>query len=145
MKTHSFTQKGSWAILAALVLTCTFLSEGRSLAQLPPQLVPEEGNVEVVRALGVGVQIYHSAQSTTDPTKFVWKFFAPQATLFNGGGKVIANHFGGPSWQSNNGSLVVGAVFAKAPAPDPSAIDWLLVNATFNAGNGPFSEVTFIQ
>jgi len=149
MKTQSITQKGFCGYAAALVLTCTLLllSEGRALAQaaVPAELVPPPGNVEVVRAHGVGVQIYRSVPSASDPTKLIWKFVAPEATLFNGGGKEIARHFAGPSWKSNNGSLVVGALFKSVPSPDPNAIPWLLVNGVNHDGHGMFNEVTFIQ
>ncbi len=145
MRTQSIRLNGFWRYAAALGLAGTLLCEGRGLAQVPAALIPPQGNVEVVRAYGVGVQIYHSAPSATSPTGFVWKFFAPEATLYNGGGKEIARHFAGPSWQSNNGSLVVGAVFANVPSPDPDAIPWLLVTGVSHAGHGMFSEVTFIQ
>lgn len=145
MKTQTTTLKGFLGFVAALVLMCTYLSEGRGLADVPPKLVPPEGNVEIVRALGVGVQIYHSAPSATDPTKFIWKFFAPEATLFNGGGKALIHHFGGPSWQSNqDGSLVVGTLFDKVPSPDPGNIDWLLLTGA-SQGHGMLGEVSFIQ
>jgi hypothetical protein len=143
MKLHLTLRKGFGGYAAALVLTCIVLSAGRASAQLPN---PPTGNKEIFRAYGVGVQIYHSAPSATDPTKFVWKFFAPEATLFNGGGKAMIHHFGGPSWQSlQDGSLVVGALFDSAPSPDPTAIAWLLLTGASHTGHGMLSEVTFIQ
>jgi hypothetical protein len=149
MITRSTTSKGFWGFAAALALTCllTLLSEGRASAQtsVPGDLIPEAGNVKVLSAYGVGVQIYQSVASPTDPTTFVWKFVAPEATLFNPGGQVIARHFGGPSWESNSGSLVVGTLFKSVPSPDPDAIPWLLVKAVTNTGPGLFANVSFIQ
>ena len=143
MKMHSMTRKGFLGC-AALALTAV-LSQGRGLAQVPATLIPPPGNVEIVRGYGVGVQIYHSAPSATDPTKFVWNFFAPEAALFNEEGKEIIHHFAGPSWQSRNGSLVVGALFAAPITPDRTAVPWLLLSGASHAGHGLLSKVTFIQ
>jgi hypothetical protein len=148
MTTQSTTRKGFWGYVATLVLACTLLllSEGRASAQgtVPADLNPT-GNHEVLRAYGVGVQIYQSVASANDPTTFEWKFVAPEATLFTPGGQQIARHFAGPSWESNSGSLVVGALFKSDPAPDPNAIPWLLVNAVSHDGAGLFEHVSFIQ
>jgi hypothetical protein len=144
MKMNWATLKGFWGCAAALILTC-MLSEGRGLAdEVPGKLIPPRGNVEIARGYGVGVQIYHSAPSPTDPTQFVWQFFAPEATLFDDGRPII-HHFGGPSWQANDGSLVVGALFASVPSPRPNAVAWLLLTGASHAGHGLLSEVSFIQ
>jgi hypothetical protein len=145
MKTHLTTLKGFWAYVAALVTICSLMSEGRGLAQDTATLQPPPGNVEIVRAYGVGVQIYHSAPSATDPTKFVWKFFAPEATLFNNAGNAFIHHFGGPSWETDNGSLVVGALVDAEPSANPNSIAQLLLSGASHSGNGLLSRVTFIQ
>jgi hypothetical protein len=75
-----------------------------------------------------------------------WVFLGPEATLFadaNYRGKV-GTHYGGPTWESNSGSLVVGERRAGCPA-DPTAIDWLLLRAVETDGPGIFSSVTYIQ
>ncbi len=62
-------------------------------------------------------------------------------------GDLVAIHFGGPTWEALDGSSVVGDA-AKAQhfkAPDPDGVDWLLLPAKSNAGNGLFSQVTYIQ
>ena len=69
---------------------------------------------------------------------------APHALLFHHGGEVVGIHFGGPTWQGNDGSKVVGARLASA-TEDPSAIPWLLLQASSNAGDGVFSDTTCIQ
>ena len=137
--------KGLWAYVAGLVLTCTLMSGGRASADIPGKLVPPVGSVEVTRGYGVGVQIYHSAPDATDPTKFVWKFFAPEATLFNNAGNAFIHHFGGPSWETDNGSLVVGALVDAEPSANPNSIAQLLLSGASHSGNGLLSRVTFIQ
>src|SRR6478609_2988917 len=69
----------------------------------------------------------------------------PDAELFDEQGKLIGKHFGGPTWQLNDGSQVTGKMAAKADAPDPKAIPWLLVTVTGHAGSGKLSGVTSIQ
>jgi hypothetical protein len=75
-----------------------------------------------------------------------WLFLGPEATLYadaNYRGKV-GTHYGGPTWESNSGSLVVGERMAGCSA-NPTAIDWLLLRAVETDGPGIFSKVTFIQ
>jgi hypothetical protein len=59
-------------------------------------------------------------------------------------GQPAGKHYAGPTWESLDGSLVVGARVAGA-SPDPSAIPWLLLRAVSHAGDGVMDEVTFIQ
>jgi len=44
-------------------------------------------------------------------------------------GNKIAKHYAGTTWESNDGSKVVGEVKAKDNGPDPNAIPWLLLSA----------------
>jgi hypothetical protein len=90
----------------------------------------------------VGVQIY-ACQMTATAT-VAWVFQAPEATLFGRRGKIAGKHFAGPTWQTNDGSLVVGAKVA-AFVVDPTAIPWLLLQAVSHQGDGRMDEVTFIQ
>ena len=98
-----------------------------------------EGNEVALHALGVGVQIYR-----WDGTS--WVFVAPQAVLFavNGHHGVVGIHFGGPTWESIDGSEVVGAV-VETCTPDPTAIPWLLLSAASTEGRGIFGDLTFLQ
>jgi hypothetical protein len=90
-------------------------------------------------AFGEGVQIYR-----WDGTS--WVFVAPQALLFAdaGTGGIVGIHFGGPTWESVDGSEVVGTVIESC-TPDADAIPWLLLNAASTRGPGIFDGVTFIQ
>jgi hypothetical protein len=70
---------------------------------------------------------------------------APEAVLFSGG-REVAIHFAGPTWESNSGSRVVGTVLDHC-SPDPDSIPWLLLGAVPAPSEGPgvFNGVTFIQ
>ncbi|MEY2935784.1 MAG: hypothetical protein RL033_6533 [Pseudomonadota bacterium] len=53
-------------------------------------------------------------------------------------------HFGGPTWQAMDGSLVKGTKVSSAGAPDKSAIAWLLLSGAAT-GEGIFGKITHIQ
>jgi len=92
-----------------------------------------------------GVQIYECRAKKDDPTKFEWAFKAPEADLFDAQGKKVGRHYGGPTWESNDGSKVVGEFKGKADAKDPTGVPWLLLNAKSHEGSGAFAGVTSIQ
>jgi hypothetical protein len=119
----------------------TVVSRGNRLPELPAgceKLVAPEGSTLVLRALGIGVQIYRWDGAS-------WRFVAPSATLFADAGAhgQVATHFGGPTWQSNSGGTVVGTV-AERCTPDPASIPWLSLTGDAH-GPGIFQKVTFIQ
>jgi hypothetical protein len=112
---------------------------------VPSDLVPPASAVLLFELGAQGVQIYACEAKPDDPTAFVWTFQGPQAELFNARGEVVGSHFGGPTWQGQDGSSVVGAVVARADAPSKQAIPWLLLEAKAHAGGGAFSMITHIQ
>ena len=98
------------------------------------------GNKVAFHAFGVGVQIYRWNGTS-------WVFVAPEAVLFANAGDdgEVGIHFGGPTWQSNSGSKVVGTVIDHC-TPDPDAIPWLLLEAVDSPRGPAFStDVTYIQ
>jgi hypothetical protein len=91
-------------------------------------------------AYAEGVQIYRWNGAA-------WSFVAPDAVLYSGDGEedeVVGIHYGGPTWESNSGSKVVGAVLERC-TPDPDAIPWLLLEGVSSDGPGIFRRVTYIQ
>ena len=84
------------------------------------------------------VQIYTCGAKET---RFDWSFKAPEANLFDGQGRQIGTHFGGPTWKIDDGSAVVDEVIARADAPEPGAIQWLLLRAKSHEGSGILSPV----
>ena len=59
----------------------------------------------------------------------------------------MGKHFAGPSWESTDGSRVIGKAVANAPSPDADAIPWLLVSVVSHEGTaaGVLSRATSIQ
>jgi hypothetical protein len=113
-------------------------------------VAPENLKVPATQTLSVvaqasGVQIYECNASKTDPTRFEWVFKAPEAELVDIAGKTIGKHYAGPTWESNDGSKVVGEVKARDDGTDTNAIPWLLLTAKSNEGNGIFAKTQSIQ
>jgi hypothetical protein len=132
------------AALAFLLLTSGVQAGpgGRS-PELPSpdcsDLQPESGSRVRFRAFAIGVQIYRWDGSA-------WIFQGPEAGLYADPGfqGQIGIHYGGPTWEGNDGSVVRGTVAARCflSADD---IPWLLLAATPGSEPGLFSRITAIQ
>jgi hypothetical protein len=126
-------------IVAAYAVECFAASEVPDILKTPPdQVVMFEAQAE-------GVQIYECKVQPNDSSKFEWKFKAPEADLHDANGKIIAHHYAGPTWESIDGSKVVGEVKEKYSVPDAQAIPWLLLNAKSGSAVGSFTQVSSIQ
>jgi len=110
---------------------------------VPDSIQAPAGEALILMARATGFQIYVCRLGADG--KPAWTLKAPDAELFDEQGKSIGKHFGGPTWQLNDGSQVTGKMAAKVDAPDPTAIPWLLVVVTGHSGNGKLSGVTSIQ
>ena len=113
--------------------------------KVPDSLKVPEAQALSLETPAVGVQIYTCSAGKTDPARFDWVFKAPEADLLDSKDKKIGKHYAGPTWESNDGSKVVGEVKAKDDGPDATAIPWLLLNAKATSGQGVFSQVKSIQ
>jgi hypothetical protein len=145
-----FSAIETWFLLLPLLVTQVGLAQTRPLMAFAPPRVADnlkapEGQVVMLKALARGVQIYECKVKPDNPNQFEWILKAAQADLFDNKGKKIGKHYAGPTWEANDGSKVVGEVKARAKAPNPSAIPWLLLQAKSQAGDGMFSKVTYIQ
>jgi hypothetical protein len=108
----------------------------------PPPDVPDpiiqvvDGSKVFLIGHAVGVQIY-SCNGTA------WSFVAPRANLFDDHGKLIITHFAGPTWQANDGSMVVGHAEASVTV-DRTAIPWVRLSAA-STTPGRLGNTTNIQ
>lgn len=91
-----------------------------------------------------GVQLYE-CRASKDAGTADWVFVAPEADLFDASGKKIGKHYAGPSWESFDGSKIVGTVKERIDAPQADAIPWLLLTAKSLGPDGAFSSVTSVQ
>src|SRR5438309_12094939 len=132
------------ASLAAILAGCATPNVGTN------PLVPENLKVPAGQTLSLvspatGVQIYECGAIKTEPPRFEWVFKAPEAELLDLSGQKIDKHNAGPTWESNDGSKVVGEVKARDDGPAATAIPWLMLSAKSTSGNGAFSRTQAIQ
>ena len=130
--------------LVALLSGCVS-SPANKPPNTPESLRPPANQVLALKALATGVQIYACSASQDQPAGFEWVFRAPEAELFDEKGRKVGKHYAGPTWESTDGSTVVGEVKARDGGPDPSAIPWLLLSAKSNSGSGVFSQIKSVQ
>ena len=126
-------------VIAGGILICAgaFAVAADEAAMRPPQ-----ASALVLELVADGVQIYACEAKEGG---FQWSFKAPEASLFDKQGRQVGTHFGGPTWKLYDGSAVVGEVIEKADAPEPNAIQWLLLRAKSHEGSGGLSNAAYIR
>ena len=130
-------------LMATLLMAACAANTAIVAPDVPAALRPPAGQTLHLEALATGVQIYECSRK--GDAGFEWAFKAPEAALADRSGKSLGKHYAGPTWESNDGSTVVGGVAARDPGPLPSAIPWLLLSAKSNTGTGTFSATKSIQ
>jgi Protein of unknown function (DUF3455) len=127
------------ALLSSLLAACA----GVSTSGVPAALQPAAGERLLLTVAARGVQIYECrSQAGATPA---WTLTAPDAELFDANGQRIGSHGAGPHWVAHDGSRLVGSLKARADAPSPTAIPWLLLSVRDVGPAGRFSGVTSIQ
>ena len=94
-----------------------------------------------IEAFAKGVQIYACKPAGG---AYAWTLQGPDATLSDAKGHAIGKHFAGPSWQAEDGSVVVGETLNASPSPDAGAVAWLVLHAKSHSGNGTMASVQYI-
>lgn len=112
---------------------------------IPSSLAVPSDLALILTAKASGAQIYVCSPGKDDPSQLGWSLKAPEATLFDESGATIGKHYGGPSWELTDGSLVTGEVKAKDPGPNPSAIPWLMLKVANNSGKGQLAGAQAVQ
>ena len=128
------------AILAATAAAPAAATAGPAAPSVPGDIAAPDGHKPYLVAHAEGVQIYTCEGSA-------WKLLAPRATLTGDNDKVIATHYGGPTWEARDGSSVVARRDAGVPGA-PGAVDWLRLKATSTAAGADgdrLAGTTYIQ
>jgi hypothetical protein len=115
---------------------------GLSAPEVPEAIEAPADQRLLFHAAAVGVQIY---ACTAKEGGYEWVLKAPDADLLGPRGEKLGTHYAGPTWEASDGSKVVGALKAKADAPDANAVPWLLLESKQNEGNGAFAAVKSVQ
>ena len=121
----------SLMLAAALPLVATASPEAL------PTAPPADARLALILAAR-GVQIYECRDQG-------WALVAPEAVLFDAQDRVVGTHGAGPVWEAADGSRIAGSVKARADAPAPGAIAWLLLATRSTGPQGLYSRVTSIQ
>jgi Protein of unknown function (DUF3455) len=127
----------------AVVLAGCATSPHVAPPEVPAALQPPAGQTLYLEAHATGVQIYECAQKAD--LSYEWAFRAPEASLESPSGHALGRHYAGPTWESIDGSTVVGVIKARDPGPRSSAIPWLLLAAKATTGAGTFGATKSIQ
>jgi len=143
MKTLDVRVIGSFSF-AAILSGCASSPAVRP-PDAPETLRPPPEQVMALEVSATGAQVYECSPGKDQPERFEWAFKAPEAELFDRTGRKVGKHFAGPTWESTDGSAVVGEVKARDAGPDPDAIPWLLLTAKSTSGSGVFSRIRSIQ
>ena len=132
------------SVLAAATVAVPCAAQTAPASSPPLSVV---GNVQVLTtAQARGVQIYVCTANPANgagATAYSWVFKGPEADLFDSAGKKIGRHYAGPTWESVDGSKVVGKVIDSVKSP--GNVPWLLLAAKSNTGSGVFGSVTYIE
>jgi len=132
----------------SLLISLGFAGMAAAQEAVPPTpdaLKVPPGHALKLAVKAVGFQIYECGADKNNATAYAWNFSAPQADLFDAQGKKLGKHYAGPTWESVDGSKVVGQVKASDKGPDSNAISWLLLEAKSTSGDGVFSHITHVQ
>jgi len=108
---------------------------------IPTKLVPPQEGPLVGKYAAKGVQIYVCAVKEGGSE---WAFKAPEAELVDAQGRPFVKHYAGPTWEAPDGSKIVGKIIASEPAPQTSAIPWLLLSAN-SSGSGVLGGAHVVQ
>src|ERR1700748_2748682 len=137
MHNHMIVSQSLYSLLIAFL----------PLGQPPANLAVPSGNKLSYHVFAKGAQVYRCTRDKSDTTHFSWTFIAPAADLYKKANyhHPTGKHYAGPTWESTDGSKVVGVKLQQADAPDPNAIPWLLLRSASTSGSGIFTKVTFIQ
>jgi len=135
----------SLGIAVAYALLLTGSSVFAQPQEKPDPLAPPKGNVLLFELRAEGFQVYEGKPKAGDSAAFEWVLKAPDAILYDERGDKAGTHGAGPNWLANDGSKIVAAKSASAPAPGRNAVPWLLLQVKSHEGKGVFSKVTYIQ
>jgi len=111
-----------WLPFSAVAIAAVGAAHAAEPVDVPVALQVAPAHKLALETHARGVQIYECKASKDDATRLEWVFKAPEAELFDSAGNRIGKHYAGPTWESSDGSRVVGEVKAKADAPSPDAI-----------------------
>jgi hypothetical protein len=139
------TMRKSIAVAVAASFMLPLTAMGQGMMDVPEAVRVPAGHTAAMTAVGVGELTYECKAKATDAMVFEWTFAGPMARLMDAKTqKEVGKYYGGPTWESMDGSKVTGKQVAVAPGMAGS-IPLQLVKAEPAMGAGAMTGVTYIQ
>ena len=129
-------------ISAVVLASCGTMSP--TTPELPVAIAVPAGHQVAMRQVGAGDLTYECRVKANMPGAHEWVFAGPKAVLYDANRSQVGTYYGGPTWESSDGSKVTGKQLAVAPGA-AGAIPLQLVQANPATGSGSMSGVTYIQ
>jgi hypothetical protein len=108
--------------------------------QLPAAIaVPDQAPIVTLHA--EGAQLYECKDTAG---KLSWGFREPIAALMQDG-RTVGRHYDGPTWESTDGSAVVGKAAGSAPGATADDVAWLKLDVVDRRGSGVLTATTTVQ
>lgn len=127
------------AACAAVALAST-AAVAQAEPGVPAEIQIAKGNKLFLEADATGVQIYDCVAVAGG---HAWSAATPRADLFGKNGKRIGTHYGGPTWETKDGSKVVARRDAGVTV-SATAIPWLRLSVV-STTPGRLGRTTWIQ
>ena len=128
-------------ILAALLASAT--AHAQMAMDVPAAVQVPAGQKAAMTWTGTGMLTYECRAKADNAAMFEWAFAGPDAKLADAKSMApMGKYYGGPTWESTDGSKVTGKQVAVAPA-SAGNIPYQLVKA--ENGTGAMKDVTYIQ
>jgi hypothetical protein len=110
---------------------------------VPTAIAVPAGHTMAMRQVGAG-DLTYECRAKAGTMDHEWVFAGPSAVLYDTDRKVVGKYYGGPTWESSDGSKVTGKQLAVSPGAT-GAIPLQLVQANPATGSGSMNGVTYIQ
>ena len=141
--------KNTIRLLTSSSLLISLIACGTAMKapMVDPAITVPNGHQLVMSALGSGDLTYECKAKAAMPDTFEWSFVGPVAGLTDKNGIAVGKYYGGPTWESNDGSRVTGKQLAVVPG-NPGSIPLQLVKTNGGTGTGAMgamSDISYIQ
>lgn len=127
---------------AALLASCGGM-QAMTAPDVPAAIAVPAGHQMAMRQVGAG-DLTYECRLKAGTTDHEWVFAGPNAVLYDADRKAVGKYYGGPTWESSDGSKVTGKQLAVSPGASGS-IPLQLVQANPATGSGAMNGVTYIQ
>lgn len=141
-----FMPAAAVALTALSVSACSMLASKPTVADasIPASLRVPAGQFVKYRYAASGDVTYQCLPASDRPGQFAWVQMLANATLNTRSGRSVGRYYGGPTWEANDGSQVVGSVVASVDSTT-SGLPQQLIQTVASEGKASFSGISYIQ